>query len=85
MAPFFAKIRRKCAKYASTEALGEFMWDASSQTVKKRESGIARASSRIQPFPLVALPTSYSCERNFSGQNSPKEKGETEQHSCLNK
>jgi hypothetical protein len=85
MTPFFAKIRHKCVKYTSTQALGEFTRDASSQKAKKRESGIAHACSKIRPFPLTALPTSYSCERNFSGQNSPKEKGETEQHSCLNK
>jgi hypothetical protein len=36
--------------------------------VKKRESGIAYASSRIRPFPLAASPTSYLCERNFPNQ-----------------
>jgi hypothetical protein len=29
MAPFFAKNRRKCIKYASTQVLGELTWDAS--------------------------------------------------------
>jgi transposase InsO family protein len=48
---FFAKIHRKCAKYASTQTLGEITWDASGQRAKKRESGIAYASSRIWPFP----------------------------------
>jgi hypothetical protein len=46
---FFAQIRQKCAKYATTQTLGEFMWDASSQRAKKCESGIAHASSRIRP------------------------------------
>jgi hypothetical protein len=82
MVPFFAKIRRKCAKYASTQTLGEFTRDTNSQRAKKHESGIAHASSRIQPFPLAALPTSYSCERNFSGQSSPEKMEEAEQHSC---
>jgi hypothetical protein len=63
MAPFFRKkIRRKSVKYASTQILGELTRDASSQKAKKRESGIAYASSRIWPFPLAALPASYSCE-----------------------
>jgi hypothetical protein len=82
MVPFFAKIRRKCAKYASTQALGEFTRDTGSQKARKRESRIAHASSRIRPFPLEALPASYSCERNFSGQSSPKKLGEAEQHNC---
>jgi hypothetical protein len=43
--------------------------------VKKRESGIAYASGRIQPFPLTASPASYSCERTFSSQDSPKKIG----------
>jgi hypothetical protein len=82
---FFANTRCKCAKYASTQALGEFTQDASSKRAKKCESGIAHASSRIRPFPLAALPKSYLCERNLSGQNSHNEKGEIEQHNCLNK
>jgi hypothetical protein len=59
---FFAKIRRKCAKYASTQIMGEPTRDASGRKAKKRESGIAYASGRIWPFPLAASPTSYSCE-----------------------
>jgi hypothetical protein len=43
--------------------------------VKKRESGIAYASSRIRPFPLAALPASYSCERIFPNHGSPKKTG----------
>jgi hypothetical protein len=43
--------------------------------VKKHESGIAYASGRVRPFPLAALPTSYSCERTFPSQGSPKETG----------
>jgi hypothetical protein len=43
--------------------------------VKKRESGIAYASGRIQPFPLAASPASYSGERIFPSQGSPKENG----------
>jgi hypothetical protein len=62
MVPFFAKIHRKCAKYASTQTFGELTRDASGQRAKKCESGIPHASSRIQPFPLTALTTSYSCE-----------------------
>jgi hypothetical protein len=57
MVPFFAKFHRKCAKYASTQTLGKFTRDTSSQRAKKRESGIAHASNRIRPFPLAALPT----------------------------
>jgi hypothetical protein len=45
-----------------------------------RKSGIAHASGRIRPFPLVALPISYSCKRNLSGKNSPKKVEETERH-----
>jgi hypothetical protein len=75
MVPFFAKNRRKCAKYASTQTLGELTREASGQRAKKRESGIAYASSRIRPFPLAALPTSYLCERNFPSQGSPKKAG----------
>jgi hypothetical protein len=63
--PFFVKIRCKRAKYASTQTLGESTRDANRQRAKKRESGIAHASSRIRPFPLAALPTTYSCEQNF--------------------
>jgi hypothetical protein len=59
---FFANIHCKCATYASTQILGELTRDASGQRSKKRESGIAYAFSRIQPFPLAALPTSYLCE-----------------------
>jgi hypothetical protein len=73
---FFTKNRRKCAKYTSTQTLGEFTRDTSSQRAKKSELGIAHASSRIRPFPLAALPTSYSCERNLFGQNSPKKRGD---------
>jgi hypothetical protein len=40
--------------------------------VKKRKSGIAYASDRIQPFPLAASPASYSCERIFPSRDSPK-------------
>jgi hypothetical protein len=83
--PVFSKIHRKCAKCASTQTLGELTWDASSQRVKKHESGIAHASSRIRPFPLAALPTSYSCERNLPSQGSPKKMGKAEQHNCRNK
>jgi hypothetical protein len=61
---FVAKIHCKYTKYASTQVLGELTQDASGQWVKKRESGIAYASSRIRPFPLATSPTSYSCERN---------------------
>jgi hypothetical protein len=43
--------------------------------VKKRESGIAYASGRIRPFPLAASPTSYSRERTFPSQGSPKKVG----------
>jgi hypothetical protein len=43
--------------------------------VKKRESGIAHASGRIQPFPLTASPASYSCERTSPSQGSPKKIG----------
>jgi hypothetical protein len=43
--------------------------------VKKRESGIAYASGRIRPFPLAASPASYSCERTFPRQGSPKKIG----------
>jgi hypothetical protein len=46
-----------------------------SQWAKKHESGIAYASGRIRPFPLAALPTSYSCERNLPSQGSPKKTG----------
>jgi hypothetical protein len=59
---FFAKTRRKCTKYALTDVLGELTRDASGQRVKKRESGIAYASSRVWPCPLATSPTSYSCE-----------------------
>jgi hypothetical protein len=69
---FFAKTHRKCTKYASTQVLGELTRDASSQKVKKRESGIAYASSRIWPFPLTTSPTRYSCESNSPSQGSPK-------------
>jgi hypothetical protein len=75
MVPFFAKNHRKCAKYASTQILGESTRDVSSQRAKKHESGIAHASSRIRPFPLAALPTIYSCERNLPSQGSPKKMG----------
>jgi hypothetical protein len=75
MVPFFRKIRCKYAKYASTQILGELTRDASSQRAKKRESGIAYTSSRIRPFPLVTLPMSYLCERNFPSQGSPKKAG----------
>jgi hypothetical protein len=71
----FAKTHRKCAKYASTQILGELTRDASGQRAKKCESGIAYASGRIWPFPLAASPTSYSCERNFPSQGSPKKIG----------
>jgi hypothetical protein len=47
------------------------------------ESGIAHTSGRIRPYPLAALPISYSCERNLSGKNSPKKVEETEQHRLL--
>jgi hypothetical protein len=43
--------------------------------VKKRESGITYASGRIRPFPLAASATSYSCERTFPSQGSPKKIG----------
>jgi hypothetical protein len=43
--------------------------------MKKRESGIAYASGRIRPFPLAASPISYSCERTFPSQGSPKKIG----------
>jgi hypothetical protein len=43
--------------------------------VKKRESGIAHASGRIRPFPFATSPTSYSCERTFPSQGSPKKVG----------
>jgi hypothetical protein len=43
--------------------------------VKKRESGIAYASGRIRPFPLAPSPTSYSRERTFPSQGSPKKVG----------
>jgi hypothetical protein len=75
MVPFFAKTRRKCSKYASTQVLGELTRDASDQKVKKRESGIAYASGRIRPLPLATSPTSYSCERNSPSQGSPKKIG----------
>jgi hypothetical protein len=48
--------------------------------VKKRESGIAYASSRIRPFPLAALPTAYSCEQNFPAKVQLGN-GNAEQHS----
>jgi hypothetical protein len=72
---FSHKTHRKCAKYASTQILGEPTQDASGQKAKKRESGIAYASGRIWPFPLTTSPTSYSCERTFPGQGSPKKIG----------
>jgi hypothetical protein len=82
MVPFFReKFHCECTKYVSTQTLGKFARDASSQRAKKHESGIAHASSRIRPFPLAALPTSYLCKQNLSGQNSPKKVGEIEQHS----
>jgi hypothetical protein len=43
--------------------------------VKKRELGIAYASSKIRPFPLAASPASYSCERTSPNQDSPKKVG----------
>jgi hypothetical protein len=43
--------------------------------VKKHESGIAYAAGRIRPSPLAASPTSYSCERTFPSQGSPKKIG----------
>jgi hypothetical protein len=75
MVPFFAKIRRKCAKYASTQTLGELTRNASGKRAKKRESRIAYTSSRIWPFPLAAFPTSYLYEQNFPSQGSPKKVG----------
>jgi hypothetical protein len=75
MVQFFRKIHCKYAKCGSTQILGELTRDASSHRAKKRESGIAYASNRIQPFPLTALPTSYLCEQNFPSQGSPKKAG----------
>jgi hypothetical protein len=72
---FLQKIHRKSVKYASTQILGELTRDASSQKAKKRESGIVYASSWIRPFPLAALPASYSCERNVPAKGSPKKMG----------
>jgi hypothetical protein len=43
--------------------------------VKKRESGIAYASGKIRPFHVATSPTSYSCERTFPSQGSPKKIG----------
>jgi hypothetical protein len=75
MVPFFRKIHRKCAKYVSTQILGEPTWDTSDRKAKKRESGIAYASGRIWPFRLAASPASYSCEQTFPSQGSPKKIG----------
>jgi hypothetical protein len=75
MVPFFAKTCRKCAKYASSQILGALTRNMSGQMAKKHESGIAYASGRIRPFPHAASPTSYSCERNFPSQGSPKKIG----------
>jgi hypothetical protein len=75
MVTFFAKIRRKCAKYTSTQILGEPTRDVSGQKAKKSKSGIAYDFGRIWPFPLAALPASYSCERTFPSQGSPKKIG----------
>jgi hypothetical protein len=61
MVPFLQKKTHfKYAKYDSTRALGEFTRDASSQREKMRKSEIAYASSRIRPFFLATIPTSYS-------------------------
>jgi hypothetical protein len=71
----YYKRKIRSVKYASTQILGELTRDASSQKAKKCESWIAYASNRIRPFPLAALPASYSCERNFLAKGSPKKMG----------
>jgi hypothetical protein len=60
MVPFFRKkFYYKSAKYVSAWASGEFAQGTSGQKAKTGDSGIAHASSRIQPTPLTTLPTSY--------------------------
>jgi hypothetical protein len=59
---FFTKFAAKVLSMPRPKLLGESTRGASSQRAKKRESGIAHASSRIPPFPLAAPPTAYLFE-----------------------
>jgi hypothetical protein len=59
------------------------MRGASSQKEKTRMSEIAYASSRIQPFSLATLPTSYSWNRILPAQIRPGKVKRDETAQCL--
>jgi hypothetical protein len=79
---FSQKTRFKYAKYDSTRASEEFMRGASIQKEKTRKSEIAYASSRIRPFSLATLPTSYSWNRILPAQIRPG-KGKKRRNSAM--